>query len=744
MDNNQDKRDVNLSANQEEISEPLFFSGAHRRKLLEEVKKGIFAGVTVITITGDDGSGKTTTCRMVEKELPEEYICVYLPETLESFDDVLRILARRVGIDNLEDYGTSQDLVTEITDHLQGGGSRIVVVFDQAELMYLATLERIRKMLDKINKPEVLFQIILTGRSSLLDNLKRLSICNFNDIEERHFTLSSLGLSETYAYLNHFARQLSKVGGKNVFSPEAAKKIFTLAQGSFAQTNIMAEKALQSYDPETSPMVFIENVDEDGGEVLTKSKKNNKGIWHFDGRKMIGGALVLIILVGGSLYFSGEDENVDPLVSGAQNGSERVAKVPGDRVGERGKDTGSIISTSSTKNKKTIEDKIPSVERNKEQKSSAGPKVIAEDVVSEKEVHDTVDAIKHDNSKMARAEKETVASTEKEEDTEVANSTLLKAETTAEEEKKKMDDGETEVVTPSKPETNQEQFLQVKKVETSEQQLGPDTPAKTEDTEPQIKELVIAEEQKEEAAREKIVVTEIDSVPQDQGTEIVESASEQGEKTTIKIRSEAVEVVEVPARTGEEENVAADSTPVKESSSPGILEITTGDESEGESITLSGKNKRKPLVQTTEAEGKKLVKIAPAKIEVPLTSAAEGNLEQEDTKIFSELYQQRVTAADQWLSGEKNNLYTVQLMKLTSEQAEENLKQRLEQEEYRNIADRLYIIKNSGASSVFVYYGEFADHDSARKVRNTLPIFLRKHNPYTISVENAVKKATSP
>ena len=93
-----------------------------------------------------------------------------------------------------------------------------------------------------------------------------------------------------------------------------------------------------------------------------------------------------------------------------------------------------------------------------------------------------------------------------------------------------------------------------------------------------------------------------------------------------------------------------------------------------------------------------------------------------------DLYQKRLAAGSGWYENKDNNLHTVQLMVLTADQAEANLKRRFADQAYRDIADDLYIIKDNG-SKVFVYYGQYPDLDAARQARNTMPIFLRKHNP---------------
>ena len=258
---------------QDRVDVGLFFSGAQRRKLLEELKKAVFEGVAVITITGDEGTGKTMICRMLEKELPDEYSCVYLPDNLESFDDVVRVLALGLGTEHSDKPESTRLLVEEIQQTLRERDTRLVAVFDQAERMYIATIERIRRMLDRINQEETLLQLVFAGRKNLLENLQQLKIVDFSETDEKHFNLNPLGLSETYAYLNHSAQQRGSGRVKNVFTPEAAKKIFSMAKGNLRLTNMLAAKSLDTANSETSFMVLLDTVCEQEKQRLETSKK---------------------------------------------------------------------------------------------------------------------------------------------------------------------------------------------------------------------------------------------------------------------------------------------------------------------------------------------------------------------------------------------------------------------------------------------------------------------------------------
>lgn len=105
------------------------------------------------------------------------------------------------------------------------------------------------------------------------------------------------------------------------------------------------------------------------------------------------------------------------------------------------------------------------------------------------------------------------------------------------------------------------------------------------------------------------------------------------------------------------------------------------------------------------------------------------------------LFQERLRASAGWLAGSYRGQYTIQLMMLASDQAPENVKKLFVQDEYFAIMDKLYILrKKTNPPTLFVFYGTFASMDDARQARNQMPIFLRKHHPYALSIADALAK----
>ena len=265
--------DVEQSPFRERIDMPRFFPGAGRGELLGKLKSAINESVALLILTGEEGCGKSVMCRMLEEELPDGYILVHFSEPFDSFEDVTRLIARKMKItlaDGLA-VGDIRDLLLEVWERLAEKNQRMLLIFDQAERIHLATFERIRKMLDIVNQTGIVFQILFAGRHGLLDNLENLSLCNFQGAMERHFALELLDSATTYSYLN-FCMNDGRSEGREYFSPEMSEKVFMIAGGNIRRTNALAEESLRLFATDPSFMVLLDNVQDAVPDISVEGK----------------------------------------------------------------------------------------------------------------------------------------------------------------------------------------------------------------------------------------------------------------------------------------------------------------------------------------------------------------------------------------------------------------------------------------------------------------------------------------
>ncbi len=249
----------------EECNTDHFFVGGGRGAVLNDIETALNDKVNLVTLVGEEGSGKTMLCKMLQ--MRGNVLCkvLYLPKIVESFEDVVRVTAHECDLKypvdtNRED---AKKIFLSLIKTLRERGESLLLVCDEAEKMYLATLERIRKVLDEVNAEGGGLQLFLSGRKSLGNNLDQLALCNFEAISEKQFFLSALDDNETWNYLNFCVQGLRDDGQQEVFTIEAASKIASMGRGNLRLINVYAEESLRSSSADTSFLVLLDHVKDD-------------------------------------------------------------------------------------------------------------------------------------------------------------------------------------------------------------------------------------------------------------------------------------------------------------------------------------------------------------------------------------------------------------------------------------------------------------------------------------------------
>ena len=291
----------------------IFFSGAGRRAVLHNLLEDLEAGKPLIKLTGSEGVGKTLLYLLLARKLsPEKYDLVCLDHPVGSFEDLLRIICIALGLETNGDT-ERRDYVAEFHQHLQlqkEAQRKVLLIIDEAEKLFLATLERLVRMICDTEEAGIL-QILLIGRLDIDQNLDQLAIYCSNIDVNAGYTLEPLSFEETQKYLQFRLHVAGIPGDKHlkVFTDDAVSAIYQAAMGNFSLTNMLAEKSLvdacsqgmfqvkpelinpQYGEDKDAFYVFIQY-----GELLKQHKK-----W------VISGAAILLVLLLVAIW-PGQDE----------------------------------------------------------------------------------------------------------------------------------------------------------------------------------------------------------------------------------------------------------------------------------------------------------------------------------------------------------------------------------------------------------------------------------------------------
>ena len=291
---------------QEECNTDHFFVGGGRGAVLSDIETALNDKVDLVTLAGEEGSGKTMLCKMLQAQNNVQCKMLFLPEIVESFEDVVRVVAHECGLKYPADTNRAdaKKIFLSLVETLREKGESLLLICDEAEKMYLATLERLRKVLDDVNAEGGGLQLLLSGRKSLGNNLEQLALCDFKTISEKQFFLSALDDNETWNYLNFCVQRLQDKDQKEVFTIEAATKIASMGRGNLRLINVYAEESLKSSSADTSFLVLLDHVKDDSHDDMLASPGGPSNL-SLNPKYLIGGlaafcfVLLLFVFMGG-------------------------------------------------------------------------------------------------------------------------------------------------------------------------------------------------------------------------------------------------------------------------------------------------------------------------------------------------------------------------------------------------------------------------------------------------------------
>lgn len=231
----------------------LFLSAPHRRAH-DELMSGITRDESLLLLTGETGSGKTTLCRAIIGELGERTFSSVLHQPYMTGPEMLRLILRDFGLVSKEDLrrgALANADVPHLLEVLEGFlrslasiQARAIVVIDEAQSLSPTLLDEVRMLTALERDGRRLVQIILCGQPMLLNTLKTEPMYALNERITRRVALTPLSPNEVESYIYH---RLAIAGSSDAvaFQPEAMKLIADLSRGLPRRVNVLCDRTLQ-------------------------------------------------------------------------------------------------------------------------------------------------------------------------------------------------------------------------------------------------------------------------------------------------------------------------------------------------------------------------------------------------------------------------------------------------------------------------------------------------------------------
>jgi general secretion pathway protein A len=231
----------------------LFRSPAHG-PAFDELQAGIRRREGLIVLTGEIGTGKTTLCRSVLKQLDRRTFSSFVADPFVSREDLLKTLLVDFGVISIGDLtrgrfdGASRSDLSyplyEFLDSLVPLQAFAVLVIDEAQNLSLPLLEEIR-ILSELERREKLLQVVLVGQPELRSSLRLPEMRQVDQRVSVRCELTALDAGGVKGYVNHRLGIAGRGESRVEFTESALEAIYEGSLGVPRLINRICDRALQ-------------------------------------------------------------------------------------------------------------------------------------------------------------------------------------------------------------------------------------------------------------------------------------------------------------------------------------------------------------------------------------------------------------------------------------------------------------------------------------------------------------------
>src|SRR5688500_3646830 len=293
----------------------VFLSERHRdalAHLLFGIGQG--GGGGFVQLTGEVGTGKTTLCRLLMEQVPENTRVALVLNPRLSPVELLETVCEELHLDLDGARGSVKELVDRLNAYLLDAyaqGLCVVLIIDEAQNLSVEALEQVRLLTNLETPTQKLLQIILLGQPELREMLARPELRQLAQRITARYHLTPLDANETATYLRHRYRV---AGGLHLpFDAAAIKRIHAHSGGVPRLINVIAERALLGGYAHDDIRIDARTVDRAARETLAPKTAV------FSGRRWLlpAGAGAVALLIAGVYAWRAPEGAEKPLPEAA-------------------------------------------------------------------------------------------------------------------------------------------------------------------------------------------------------------------------------------------------------------------------------------------------------------------------------------------------------------------------------------------------------------------------------------------
>jgi general secretion pathway protein A len=278
----------------------LYMSDRHR-EALAHLLYGLGEGGGFVQLTGEVGTGKTTICRCLLEQIPENVDVALVLNPKVTAEELIATVCDELGVTYPARIHSIKTLTDVLNHHLLDAyarGRRTVLIIDEAQNLSSDVLEQVRLLTNLETPTRKLLQIILIGQPELRALLARPEMRQLAQRVTARYHLEPIAQQEVSGYIQH---RLQICGASHiVFNKRTVDLIRRLSGGIPRLINVLCDRSLLGAYVEGKSQVDRQIVKKAAREVLAEDAELS------DSRRWVVPALVGLagaLLVSAVIYY---------------------------------------------------------------------------------------------------------------------------------------------------------------------------------------------------------------------------------------------------------------------------------------------------------------------------------------------------------------------------------------------------------------------------------------------------------
>ena len=277
-----------------------------------------------IVLTGDIGTGKTTTCRALLEQLDANVFTSLVLNPFLSVEELLREVLLDFGVVSRQGVrsgristASKHELISTLHDFLLSlmtiRGSAVLLI-DEAQHLSPQVLEQIRIISNLETNESKLLQIVLVGQLNLLDVLAAAEMRQLDQRISIRAALKPLNREEVEAYIAH-RLWVARGSAAVTFEPVALDHVHGFTGGVPRIINLLCDRSLMQSAQMRVNRVTAAIIDDAGASLgLRLTAARQKASVEWSGWKIAGIAAAVVALIAGVVWLAPLDRLIDVVV----------------------------------------------------------------------------------------------------------------------------------------------------------------------------------------------------------------------------------------------------------------------------------------------------------------------------------------------------------------------------------------------------------------------------------------------